>query len=385
MPAPLTRTTVLCLIMALLAAGLGALPAAAAPAADGPNLLVDPGFEGPFGKQCCQTDMSKYPPGLPIDEVQVASGWLGWWVENPSAPFFHRPEWREANCGAPCANRVHSGANAQKYFTFFSTHEAGMFQRVSGVQRGQRVRFSVWMEGWSTNENYGSSSGQASMGMRVGIDPTGGTNAFSANIVWSPVMESYDTWSLYSVEAVASSSAVTVFTRSHPDYPLQHNDIYVDDASLVVVGTGIPSSPSTSPTQPPAAAATPTAASGFVYIVQSGDNFYRIARRFGVSVDAIYAANHIANPSILAVGTRLVIPGVAGPEGGSTGAGSAAPTPAPTVSAAQLPGATSYVVQPGDNLWRLSVRFGVSIARIKQLNNLTSDIIYIGQVLVIAP
>jgi len=39
----------------------------------------------------------------------------------------------------------------------------------------------------------------------------------------------------------------------------------------------------------------------------------------------------------------------------------------------------------GDNLYRLSVRFNTTVARIKQLNGLVGDIIYIGQVLIIAP
>jgi len=60
------------------------------------------------------------------------------------------------------------------------------------------------------------------------------------------------------------------------------------------------------------------------------------------------------------------------------------PGPAPTATTLAPPAnAISYVVQRGDNLYRLSVRFNTTIQRIKQLNNLTGDIIYIGQVLII--
>jgi peptidoglycan endopeptidase LytE len=61
-----------------------------------------------------------------------------------------------------------------------------------------------------------------------------------------------------------------------------------------------------------------------------------------------------------------------------------APAPPPT-SAAPPSGAFSYVVQRGDNLYRLSLRFNTTIARIKELNHLVGDIIFIGQVLIIAP
>lgn len=395
------RSAVLLIVMLALAWPVGG--AAAAPlAVDGPNLLLNPGFESPYGKQCCQTDLNKYYPNTPIDEVQVAQHWFGWWLQpdlDPQHPgaclnctAWHRPEWREANCGPVCANRIHSGDNAQKYFTFFSVHDAGMYQQVSGITPGQLLRFSVYMQGWSTNADYGLSSGQGTMGMRVGIDPFGGTNAFSPNVIWTGVNDVYDTWGLYSIEAVAKSGTVTVFTRSAPQWGLQHNDIYVDDASLVVVGggstnTGGNTNSGGSTNNPaPAPTAAPTQVTGFRYVVQPGDNYYRIARRFGVSVQAILAANNVTNPNLLYAGTVLIIPGVSGPVASPT-----SPAPAPGATAVPTQDNTPpadairYTVVAGDNLFRLARRFNTTVARIKQLNGLTSDIIYIGQVLIIAP
>jgi len=98
------------------------------------------------------------------------------------------------------------------------------------------VRFSVHMEAWSSQENDPfHSAGQPTMGLRVGIDPSGGNNPWSDRIVWSPVKEAFDHWELFTVEAVAKSDRVTVFTRSRPHFAVQHNDVYVDEASLVVV------------------------------------------------------------------------------------------------------------------------------------------------------
>ncbi len=377
-----TLLLILCLVVAgaaaTPAAGVAAAPAAAPVAADGPNLLVNPGFESPFVKQCCHTE-PQFLPNTPIDEVQVAAGWLGWWLEpnqDPQHPgscetpdckvAWHRPEWREANCGPVCADRVRSGSNAQKYFTFYSVHEAGMYQRVGGIAPGQRVRFSIYMQGWSTNSNYGPSSGQQSLGMRIGIDPTGGTNPYSGNIQWTPVADTYDAWGFYAIEAVAQSNAVTVFTHSLPVYGVQHNDLYLDDASLVVVGTG----PGTSGG---AAAPTPTQVTGLRYVAVPGDNYYRIARKFAVTVASILKANPTATPNLLRIGQVLIIPGV---QSGLV------PTPAATTVAPPA-NTFTYVVVRGDNLYRLSVRFNTTVARLKQLNNLTGDIIFIGQTLII--
>ena len=381
-------------VMALVFSAVGS--AAAAPTADSPNLLQNPGFESPFVKQCCEQG----DPNTTIGEVQAASGWMGWWLQpgdpqHPSAGAvvdWHRPEWREADCGPVCANRIHSGGNAQKYFTFWSVHEAGMFQQVSGIAPGTRLRFSTYMQAWSTNATYGPSDHSQTMDMRVGIDPFGGTDGFSPNIIWSDAFDTFDAWGLYSIEATAQAGTVTVFTHSAPHYANQHNDIYVDDASLVAVDGSTSSGGNTTPpdNNPPVVVPPtpePIQVTGFNYVVVRGDNYYRIAQRFGVSLSTLLAANHVINPQILFVGVVLLIPSDNPPPDNSGGSPAPQPTVAPTAttSPADLPGAVSYVVVAGDNLYRLSLRFGVSIARIKQLNGLFSDIIFIGQTLIIAP
>ena len=69
----------------LLSVAAGTGGAAAAPAADGPNLLQNPSFEAPFLKQCCRTDLAADQPPTVIDEIQMAQGWFGWWQEPDAA------------------------------------------------------------------------------------------------------------------------------------------------------------------------------------------------------------------------------------------------------------------------------------------------------------
>ncbi len=334
-----------------LAAAPALAPSAAEPTPNVPgNLLVNPGFESPYGKQCCQTDLSIYLPNTPVDEVQTAQGWFGWWRQPDSSPnypsrcdlpsserickIWHRPEWREA---APYANRIRTGTNAQKYFTFWSVHEAGMYQRVTGIKPGAKLQFSAYMSAWSTATAESlTSEGQQTMTLKVGIDPYGGTDPFSPNIVWSAPGDSYDTFAQFTVQATAAANAVTVFTYSQPVYPLQHNDVYVDDAALVVAGGNVSATSGTSGTggtrrnsgsATPAATATkrpgtptPDIVPGpfpnttmdrnngnIYYVVQAKDTVYSLALRFSTTVNTIVKWNSLKSADLIKIGKTIIV------------------------------------------------------------------------------
>jgi len=51
-----------------------------------------------------------------------------------------------------------------------------------------------------------------------------------------------------------------------------------------------------------------SSAGGRVYVVQIGDTVFRIAQRYGTTVDAIVQANSIQDPDRIVVGDTLVIP-----------------------------------------------------------------------------
>ena len=58
--------------------------------------------------------------------------------------------------------------------------------------------------------------------------------------------------------------------------------------------------------------AAPPAATGRTYVVASGDNLTTVARRYGVTVSALAAANHLDPARVLRLGVRLVVPGGGG-------------------------------------------------------------------------
>jgi len=135
-----------------------------------------------------------------------------------------------------------------------------------------------------------------------------------------------------------------------------------------------PTSPATSTSPLPTAAASQTASpepvGGATYVVQSGDNLYRIALRYGLSVDAILRINDLANPNLLHAGQVIFLPGVEPPEEGE--------------EAAEQAATTTHVVQPGENLFRIALRYGATINALAAYNGLADPRrIEVGQVLIV--
>lgn len=211
----------LCLLLIAALVTLGSRPAWAQGIE---NLLVNPDFEGAF---------HQYGP---FKTAIVSEGWTPWWVPQPMGAPAWKSRMPEYKAAAPYDYRVHSGRNAQQLFTFHGTHIGGVYQVVEGAEPGSRVRFTIWGHAWAgSSDNPYESVGGGPMHMAIGIDPTGGTSARSSRIVWSQEQNPLDQWAFFEVEAVVIGSSVTVFTRSAPEYPTKHNDVYWDESHLVVV------------------------------------------------------------------------------------------------------------------------------------------------------
>jgi LysM repeat protein len=110
------------------------------------------------------------------------------------------------------------------------------------------------------------------------------------------------------------------------------------------------------------------------YVVATGDSLSVIARRFGVSVAAIKAANNLSGDTIR-IGQKLVIPAA------GQVVPSAAPAPAPKAPAPAISGQT-YTVQEGETLGGIANRAGVKVQDLMAVNNITDPRkLRVGQVL----
>ena len=106
---------------------------------------------------------------------------------------------------------------------------------------------------------------------------------------------------------------------------------------------------------------TVSADSPTIHVVSWGDTLFSIAARYGTTVNAVMQANGIRNADFIYVGERLLIPGATAPIPPST--------------------ATTYVVQSGDTLFSISMRYGTTVGALMQANGLYNYWIFVGQVL----
>src|SRR5438477_7876173 len=67
------------------------------------------------------------------------------------------------------------------------------------------------------------------------------------------------------------------------------------------------------PATPAPVATAPATGGATIHVVQRGENLFRIAIRYGTTVDAIVAANGLGDPTQIQVGQRLLIPGGTAP------------------------------------------------------------------------
>ena len=127
-----------------------------------------------------------------------------------------------------------------------------------------------------------------------------------------------------------------------------------------------------------------TAQSADTYVVQSGDTLFRISRAHGLSVEELRQLNAIEGDQIevgqtLRLNDRVAMPAPL------------ADAPAPEAPELQTPtaeeppppgpatGAAVHVVEPGETLFRIALRYDTSVEELRRLNGIEGDRIEVGQ------
>ena len=116
-----------------------------------------------------------------------------------------------------------------------------------------------------------------------------------------------------------------------------------------------------------------------MYYVHSGDSLYRIAHNHGISLSTLLEWNNLSVDSIIYPGQGLIVS-----DGSSPTSEQAEESTSSSEETASESTETTYTVQHGDGLWRIAKNHGLTLDELKSLNQLTSNIIQPGQVLIVS-
>lgn len=172
-----------------------------------------------------------YKHGLPVDHnPDNQNGW-----QQPEARFSQGFDYR-----------IKEGNASYMYFGFYRIFEAGLIKTIDATQ-GQKITASIWCHAWSsTDDNPYTSDGvgnsafsesentpgltdaQRNITFYIGINPQGGNNPYSNDIVWSEGRHIYNIFDKIETETVAQSNRATVFIKAKALWAFKHNDVYMD-------------------------------------------------------------------------------------------------------------------------------------------------------------
>jgi hypothetical protein len=207
-----------------------------------PPQLLNGGFEGGTWR--------KTFTGEVFVELAVPEHWVAFWDRGRKRPEMAPIPFKDQYVNPP---RVHSGAQALKYFSYWAVSDAGVFQQVASVPginyrarayahawyndlSGDELEFRASKSQWrdATGTVHDIVDGDPGLEVMIGIDPTGGTNPWASTVIWSKA-NIYDQFKPIEVQARAQAALVTVYLRSENLYAFRHCDTYWDEVTLEIV------------------------------------------------------------------------------------------------------------------------------------------------------
>ena len=165
-----------------------------------------------------------------------------------------------------------------------------------------------------------------------------------------------------SIQDLLSLNGLNLNSVIHPGQVLQLSNAYESSSTEETVTTTEETASSEE---------TSTSGNAQMYYVHQGDTLYRIARNNGISLSTLLEWNNLSVDSPIYPGQGLIV---------SYGSSSSSEESNTTTQSSE----STYTVKAGDGLWRIAKNHGLTLDELKSLNQLTSNIIQPGQVLIVS-
>lgn len=256
MPATATRSVA---VVPSIPPPLPGLPPVAVTVPAGAPSYIFPGVQSGTAIQLEQPvnadfDEGGFQQGAP--EIIVPVGWQAWWRTGPvdcarytqlqtTGPCpalqdanltYKRPEFSVVPASGAWLDppRVAGAGQAARFFCTYGICEGGYLQQVSVIP-GERYALSALAHAWCTqntadpyHSQLDTRDDRLNCEVAVGIDPKGGTDPWSSDVIWQAAYL-YDVYGeLVSPAVQASGPVMTLFLRGRSLWALRHNDFHFD-------------------------------------------------------------------------------------------------------------------------------------------------------------
>ena len=208
--------------------------AAQMPQAPSYQLLTNPSLE------------SYDPPYGQFEGVndQVASGWQRFWYDGPEPHWMDTRVFASSHLGGGWVERMADETSQMILST--EPYTAGLWQQVGGLTPGVGYGFHAAM--LTIFQTSAQEPVHGTMIKEVGLDPSGGTDPRSPQVVWSELSGQDQEWQVsLSTAAYAQATTMTVFMRVTSPHPAGAwpflNQSFLDSAILARTATVAATSP----------------------------------------------------------------------------------------------------------------------------------------------
>jgi hypothetical protein len=201
------------------------------------NLLTNSGFNNPFNDIPGRVWQGQ--------NEQIASGWTPFYIPGNTYDGdddASKLRWMSSAQFAAAFGGIDYKIEGNQAQNMWSSYEfdGGVYQQISGVTPGQVYGFDIGIVTFWRGPGYPDSNGV--MFRQVGIDPTGGTDPTSNNIIWSETNADDKAWVYMDVAATAQASTITVFAKvqAPENSSFNHTDldiVYFDAAHIDLAPT----------------------------------------------------------------------------------------------------------------------------------------------------